>query len=70
MMSTFGDNTIKQDVLDALEGCQYGHKYDDKLGEYVEIKRTPQQVLIATLEVVAYLAQDPKENTDDDRTDG
>jgi hypothetical protein len=54
-MSTYGDNTIKQDVLDALEGCQYGYKLDDEGYEYVKIERPIKDVVAATLHVLADL---------------
>ena len=57
-MSMYGDNTIKQDVLDALEGCQYGSKYDEELREYVDIQRPFAEVLVAALQVLGDKADD------------
>ena len=54
-MSVYGDNTVKQDVLDVLEGCQFGRKYDDEIGEYVDVERPIKDVIAATLHVLADL---------------
>jgi len=56
-MSMYGDHTLKQDVLDALEGCQYGSKLDDKGHEYVEVERPLKDVLVAAIQVLGDMAE-------------